>query len=106
MEARKIIITGGATRIGAAIAKQLSGTFSPEELAQKIDSSILDNYKLWDTNLYAHEFLKGDVDDNKYPVATKYFNDLRATMTNEDLKYIMIQYANPVLAIKENNNER
>ena len=25
MEARKIIITGGATRIGAAIAKQLSG---------------------------------------------------------------------------------
>ena len=26
MEARKIIITGGATRIGAAIAKQLSGT--------------------------------------------------------------------------------
>jgi hypothetical protein len=27
-------------------------------------------------------------------------------MTNEDLKYIMIQYANPVLAIKENNNER
>ena len=26
MEARKIIITGGATRIGAAIAKKLSGT--------------------------------------------------------------------------------
>ena len=25
MEARKIIITGGATRIGAAIAKELSG---------------------------------------------------------------------------------
>ena len=25
MEARKIIITGGATRIGAAIAKRLSG---------------------------------------------------------------------------------
>ena len=25
MEARKIIITGGATRIGAAIAKKLSG---------------------------------------------------------------------------------
>ena len=26
MEAQRIIITGGATRIGAAIAKQLSGT--------------------------------------------------------------------------------
>ena len=26
MEARKIIITGGATRIGAAIAKKLSGS--------------------------------------------------------------------------------
>ena len=26
MEANKIIITGGATRIGAAIAKKLSGT--------------------------------------------------------------------------------
>ena len=75
-------------------------------MAQKIDSSILDNYKLWDTNLYAYEFLEGNVDDNKYPVASKYFNDLRATMTNEDLKYIMIQYANPVLAIKENDNER
>jgi hypothetical protein len=50
--------------------------------------------------------LNGEVDDSKYPSASKYFNDLRATMTNEDLKYIMIQYANPVLAIKENNNER
>ena len=92
--------------VSLRFAQQLSGAFNPEELAQKIDSSILDNYKLWDTNLYAYEFLEGNVDDNKYPAASKYFNDLRATMTNEDLKYIMIQYANPVLAIKENNNER
>ena len=92
--------------VNLSFGKQLSGIYSPEELAESIDNSILNNYKLWDTNLYAYEFLNGEVDDSKYPSASKYFNDLRATMTNEDLKYIMIQYANPVLAIKENNNER
>lgn len=92
--------------VNLSFGQQLSGNYTPDELAQAIDNSILNSYKLWDTNLYAYEFLQGEVDDSKYPKASKYFNDLRATMTNEDLKYIMIQYANPVLAIKENNNER
>ena len=93
-------------KVSLKFAEQLQGQYSPEELAKAIDNSILNNYKLWDTNLYAYEFLNGEVKDSDYPHASKYFNDLRATMTNEDLKYIMTQYANPVLALKENNNER
>ena len=58
-----------------------------------------------DRNLYAYEFLNGEVDDNKYPKASKYFNELRASMTNKDLEYIMSQYANPIVAKKEINNE-
>ena len=56
-------------------------------------------------NLYAHEFLNGEVDDKIYPKASKYFNELRASMTNKDLEYIMSQYANPIVAKKEINNE-
>ena len=43
--------------------------------------------------------------DEKYPRASKYFNDLRGSMTNKDLEYIMTQYANPIVAKKEINNE-
>ena len=45
------------------------------------------------------------LDDEKYPIASKYFNDLRGSMTNKDLEYIMTQYANPIVAKKEMNNE-
>ncbi len=55
--------------------------------------------------MYAYKFLKGEVEDDKYPKASKYFNELRASMTNKDLEYIMSQYANPIMAKKEINNE-
>jgi 1-acyl-sn-glycerol-3-phosphate acyltransferase len=92
--------------VSLRFADQIKGTYTPEELAQKLDDSILNSYELWQTNLYAYEYLRGNIEDDTYPVASKYFNELRASMTNEDLNYIMTQYANPVLACKENNNER
>ena len=36
---------------------------------------------------------------------TEMLNQTKASMTNEDLKYIMAQYANPIMAKKEINNE-
>ena len=56
-------------------------------------------------DLYAYEFLNGEVRDENYPIASKYFNELRGSMTNKDLEYIMTQYANPIVAKKEMNNE-
>ena len=53
MEARKIIITGGATRIGAAIARKLSGfnkeilihfnksKFKAEKLKKELELSLI-----------------------------------------------------------------
>ena len=49
--------------------------------------------------------MNGDVKDENYPIASKYFNELRGSMTNKDLEYIMTQYANPIVAKKEINNE-
>ena len=66
MEARKIIITGGATRIGAAIAKKLSGTnkeilihFNKSKLkAEKLKKELEDN----GTKVY---LVKGDLSIEK-----------------------------------------
>ncbi len=62
MEANKIIITGGATRIGAAIAKKLSGTGveivihfnKSRDKAEKLKSELLNNQ----TKVY---LVKGDL---------------------------------------------
>lgn len=92
-------------RVKLCFSNRIQGSYTPESLAQEIDKQILNNFKHWETNLYAYEFLNGGVEDTKYPKASKYFNELRASMTNEDLEYIMSQYANPIMAKKEINNE-
>ena len=91
-------------RVKLSFADRIQGSYTPESLAHEIDKQILNNFKHWETNLYAYEFLNGEVDE-KYPIASKYFNDLRGSMTNKDLEYIMTQYANPIVAKKEMNNE-
>lgn len=86
---------------------QITGEFSPEALAEAIDSSISSNYKLWDTNLYAYDFLHmNEKNSSKYERGKKYFEDLRVSMNNQELEYIMNQYANPVKIIKDLTNER
>ena len=92
-------------RVKLSFADRIQGSYTPESLAHEIDKQILNNFKQWETNLYAYEFLNGEVRDEKYPIASKYFNDLRGSMTNKDLEYIMRQYANPIVAKKEMNNE-
>ena len=92
-------------RVKLSFADRIQGSYTPESLAHEIDKLILNNFKHWETNLYAYEFLNGEVRDEKYPKASKYFNDLRGSMTNKDLEYIMTQYANPIVAKMEINNE-
>ena len=92
-------------KVKLCFADCIQGTYTPESLAHEIDKEILNNYEHWETNTYAYKFLNGEAEDANFPRASKYFNDLRASMTNEDLKYIMCQYANPIMAKKEINNE-
>ena len=71
-------------------------------MAQEIDSAISSNYKLWDTNLYAYDFLyNNELASSNYEKGKNYFEDLRVSMTNQELEYIMNQYANPVKIIKD-----
>ena len=55
--------------------------------------------------MYSFKLLNDDVSDNDFPRASKYFNDLRTSMTNKQLDYIMMQYANPLIAKGELTNE-
>ena len=101
MEARKIIITGGATRIGAAIAKKLSGTnkeilihFNKSKLkAEKLKKELegngtkvylvkgdLRNKKICEKLIQNHDViiilggLVGDPITKKYPAESKIIN--------------------------------
>ena len=87
------------------LGDQIKGNFSPEELSKEIDKSILSNYKVWETNMYSYKYLYETVNDDDFPRASIYFNNLRASMTNKELEYIMTQYANPIIAKGELTNE-
>tara|TARA_B100000287_G_scaffold253362_1_gene238066 strand:- start:432 stop:1526 length:1095 start_codon:yes stop_codon:yes gene_type:complete len=87
------------------LGDQIKGNFSPEELSKEIDKSILSNYKVWETNMYSYKCLHETVNDDDFPRASIYFNNLRASMTNKELEYIMTQYANPIIAKGELTNE-
>ena len=85
--------------------EQITGSYSPEELAKEIDRSVIGNYKVWDTNMYAYKYLHDQVNDDDFPRASSYFNELRTSMTNKELEYIMNQYSNPLIAKGEFKNE-
>ena len=87
------------------LGDQIKGNFSPEELSKEIDKLILSNYKVWETNMYSYKYLHETVNDDDFPRASIYFNNLRASMTNKELEYIMTQYANPIIAKGELTNE-
>ena len=71
-----------------------------KSLLKKIDSEIIKNYKLWETNEYAFKFLKDNLHDSSLKRAKNYYDELLATVTKDELNDIMTQYANPVLAKK------
>ena len=66
MEARKIIITGGATRIGAAIAKKLCGPNKEMLIHFNKSKSSAEKLKIFLENKGAKVFLvKGDLSNEK-----------------------------------------
>ena len=85
-------------QVHLSIGEQIKGRFNVEELTKKIDSEIIKNYKLWETNEYAFKFLKDNLHDSSLRRAKKYYDELLATVTKDELNDIMTQYANPVLA--------
>ena len=92
----------GKGNVHLSFCPRITGEFSPETMAQEIDSAISSNYKLWETNLYAYDFLyNNELASSNYEKGKNYFEDLRVSMTNLELEYIMKQYANPVKIIKD-----
>ena len=85
-------------QVHLSIGEQIKGRFNVEELTKKIDSEIIKNYKLWETNEYAFRFLKDNTHDSSLKRAKNYYDELLATVTKDELNDIMTQYANPVLA--------
>ena len=89
-------------QVHLSFCPQINDDLSPEDLAQAIDVQIQNNYKIWDTNKYAYHFLKGDIDEaNNYTRGLNYFDNLRVSMTNQELEYIMLQYANPLKFLED-----
>ena len=85
-------------QVHLSIGEQIKGRFNVEELTKKIDSEIIKNYKLWETNEYAFKFLEDNLHDSNLKRAKNYYDELLATVTKDELNDIMTQYANPVLA--------
>ena len=63
MEARKIIITGGATRIGAAVAERLSGPNVEIAIHYNKSKSKAENLK---SKLQKKRIKSGSTEDNCY----------------------------------------
>ena len=92
-------------RVHLSIGTPLSGDFeTPEEVAREIDRQIHLSYKLWDTNMFAYDYLEGS---GRYRQALEGFDGKAflshfAHLTPEVRSFVLNSYANPVrMALKE-----
>lgn len=71
---------------------------SPKEAAQEIDRQIHNNYKLWNTNYFAYDYLNGNnQNQDKYSdLNTKDFVKKYSLLRKEVSDYVFNAYANPV----------
>ena len=84
-----------------AIGKPLSGRYeTPEEVARAIDRQIHLNYKLFDTNYFAYDFLAGSdgFKDRYSDLDTQSFLARLAHLSPSVRDFVLASYANPVRA--------
>ncbi|MFA7371333.1 MAG: glycerol acyltransferase, partial [Sphaerochaetaceae bacterium] len=69
-----------------------------EEVAQEIDRQIHLNYRLWDTNYFAYDYLKGEAHFSpRYAdLNGKKFLERYKGLNAEVLTFVLNSYANPV----------
>ena len=96
---------GPKGRVHLAIGTPLSGDFdSPEAVAREIDRQIHLNYKLWDTNMFAYDYLEGT---DRFSRELEGFDGKSfllhfAHLSPEVRTFVLNSYANPVrMALKE-----
>ena len=92
-------------KVHLSVGTPLSGTFrTPEEVAEAIDHQIHLNYRLWDTNMFAYDYLEG-TDRYKRELEGfdgKAFLSRFAHLSSEVRSFVLNSYANPVrMALKE-----
>ncbi len=96
-------LVGEKGRIHIEFCKPLSGNFEDSKaIAQAIDEQIISHYKLYDSNQKAYELMQSSnnkVDDN--PLENR-MNEL----TEQQKKWLLTMYANPVFAKEELNNQQ
>ena len=85
--------------VHVAFGEPLTGDYStPEEVAHAIDLQIHRNYKLYDTNYFAYDFLAG-IDENRDKYAdmdTEKFLSRLGHLSPSVRDFVLSSYANPV----------
>ncbi len=98
-------IRGYKGKIHVSFGTPIAGGFDrPEDVAREIDRQIHLNYKLWDTNYFAYDYLeKSDRFKDEYKDFDKELFLSRFSHLHEDVRtYVLNSYANPVrMALKE-----
>lgn len=98
-------IRGYKGKIHISFGKPLEGDFErPEDVAREIDRQIHLNYKLWDTNYFAYDYLESSsrFKDEYKDFDTERFLSLFAHLHDDVRTFVLNSYANPVReALKE-----
>lgn len=98
-------IRGYKGKIHVSFGKPLEGDFErPEDVAREIDRQIHLNYKLWDTNYFAYDYLESSsrFKDEYKDSDTERFLSLFAHLHDDVRTFVLNSYANPVReALKE-----
>ena len=92
-------------RVHLSVGTPVTGHFdTPDDVARAIDRQIHLNYRLWDTNMFAYDYLEG-TDRYKRELEGfdgKAFLSRFAHLTPEVRSFVLNGYANPVrMALKE-----
>ncbi len=90
--------------IGDPIEKDLD---TPEEVAREIDRQIHLNYKLFDTNYIAYDYMENtDTFKNEYnPLTKEVFLERFNHLSNDLRTFVLNTYANPVRMMMEEKSE-
>ena len=98
-------IRGYKGKIHVSFGKPLEEDYSrPEDVAREIDRQIHLNYKLWDTNYFAYDYLENSerFKDEYKDFDTEHFLSLFKHLHEDVRNFVLNSYANPVRqALKE-----
>ena len=96
-------------RVHLAVGTPIKGEYdTPEEVAREVDRQIHLNYKLWDTNLFAYDYMEKS---DRFASELKDFDGEEFLMRFSHLSpnvrdFVLNSYANPVRSRIKEEEER